>query len=44
MIEIAPENSFIHVEDFTSPNDLVDYLDYLDRNETAYLEYHLWVS
>ena len=44
MIEIAPENSFIHAEDFSTPSELVDYLDYLDSNDTAYLELHEWVS
>lgn len=39
---MAPKNSFIHVEDFKEPKELVDYLEYLDRNDTAYLEYHAW--
>jgi len=39
---MAPPHSYIHVEDFDSPAALVDYLDYLDRNDTAYLEYHAW--
>ena len=39
---MAPEHSFIHAEDFASPADLVEYLDYLDNNDTAYLEYHAW--
>ena len=41
---VAPPNSFIHVEDFESPAALVKYLDYLDGNDTAYLEYHQWRS
>ena len=39
---MAPPNSFIHVEDFGSPAELVNYLEYLNRNDTAYLEYHAW--
>lgn len=39
---IAPPNSFIHAEQFETAADLVTYLDYLDKNDTAYLEYHLW--
>ena len=42
MKAIAPPNSYIHAEDFASPKALVDYLDYLHNNDTAYLEYHLW--
>jgi len=40
--EMAPVKSYIHVEDFKSPAELVQYLDYLDNNDTAYLEYHQW--
>ena len=39
---VAPPNSYIHAEDFNSPEELVGYIDYLDRNNTAYLEYHQW--
>ena len=39
---VAPKNSFIHTEDFSSPRDLVDYINYLDSNLTAYKEYFLW--
>ena len=39
---IAPPHSFIHVEDFNSSKDLVDYLNYLDRNDSAYAEYFAW--
>ncbi|CAG5078121.1 Oidioi.mRNA.OKI2018_I69.PAR.g8906.t1.cds [Oikopleura dioica] len=39
---VAPPNSYIHVEDYSSPHELVKYLDYLDRNMTAYMEYHSW--
>ena len=39
---MAPPNSYIHSEDFPSGAALVEYLDYLDKNDTAYLEYHAW--
>jgi len=38
----APPNSYIHVEDFETPQALTAYLDYLDTNTTAYAEYHDW--
>ena len=40
MRETAPRKSFIHVEEFESIAQLVDYIHYLDQNQTAYLEYH----
>ncbi|XP_078490023.1 4-galactosyl-N-acetylglucosaminide 3-alpha-L-fucosyltransferase 9-like [Ciona intestinalis] len=39
---IAPPHSFIHVEDFKSAADLANYISYLDKNNTAYMEYHEW--
>ena len=39
---MAPPNSYIHVEDFNTPHKLVQYLDYLDKNEMAYAQYHQW--
>ncbi|VDN16201.1 unnamed protein product [Dibothriocephalus latus] len=39
---IAPPNSFIHVDDFSSPADLAEYLHWLDRNDTAYASYFAW--
>ena len=39
---MAPPNSYIHVENFQYPSQLVEYLDYLDKNDTAYAEYHQW--
>ena len=39
---MAPPNSYIHTEDFSSPAELTRFLDYLDKNVTAYLEYHQW--
>ena len=38
---IAPPHSFIFAEDF-SPRTLVEYLNYLDKNESAYREYLQW--
>ncbi|XP_039261453.2 4-galactosyl-N-acetylglucosaminide 3-alpha-L-fucosyltransferase FUT6-like [Styela clava] len=39
---LAPPGSFIFAEDFNSVEELVTYLNYLDRNDTAYLEYFRW--
>ena len=39
--EIAPPGSYIFAEEYT-PDDLVEYLQYLDRNSTAYAEYFKW--
>ena len=39
--DLAPPNSFIYAEDY-SPEELVRYIDYLDKNNTAYLEYFKW--
>ena len=41
-LKVIPEKSAIFVEDFKSIGDLADYLEYLDNNETAYLEYFEW--
>ena len=40
--QVAPPHSYIHVEDFRSPKALAEYLEYLDRNHTAYNEYFQW--
>ncbi|VDO70921.1 unnamed protein product [Heligmosomoides polygyrus] len=40
-VKVAPPHSFIHVEDY-SPEQLARYLQYLDRNATAYNEYFAW--
>ncbi|CAF0720214.1 unnamed protein product [Adineta steineri] len=37
-----PSSGYIDVRNFTSPRELATYLDYLDRNTTAYLEYFQW--
>lgn len=39
---MVPPNSFINAGDFATSKQLVDYVDYLDSNNTAYLEYHHW--
>ncbi|XP_076821230.1 4-galactosyl-N-acetylglucosaminide 3-alpha-L-fucosyltransferase 9-like [Clavelina lepadiformis] len=39
---LAPKYSFIHVEDFESPQKLVEYMHYLDKNDSAYREYFHW--
>ena len=42
ILKVAPTKSFIHSSDFASPEELVDYLQHLINNETAYAEYHEW--
>lgn len=39
---LAPPNSYIHIEDYPNRKDLIDFLDYLNSNDTAYMEYHQW--
>ena len=39
---VAPPNSFIHVDNFTSPQHLANYIKYLDKNDEAYYQYHMW--
>ena len=40
--EIAPPKSYINVEDFSTPSQLADYLQYLVKNQTAYEDYFQW--
>ena len=40
--KVAIPGSFINVEDFATVKDLADYLNYLDKNDTAYNEYFKW--
>jgi len=42
IVKRAPPHSFIFLEDFNSAKDLVDYLNYLNSNDTAYEEYFAW--
>ncbi|CAF1103080.1 unnamed protein product [Adineta steineri] len=39
---IAPPNSFIYTDDFTSMYDLAEYLNEIDRNQTLFREFHRW--
>lgn len=41
-LALAPKNSFIHVDDFKTQDELIDYLNYLNYNDTAYMSYHQW--
>ena len=38
----VPPKSVIFIEDYKSMDDLAEYLEYLDKNDTAYLEYFQW--
>ena len=37
-----PKNSFIHVDDFSNPKDLSQYLEYLNVEPDLYFEYLKW--
>jgi len=39
---IAPKNSYIHVNQYKTPEDLAKYLNYLINNPKEYLIYHQW--
>ena len=39
---VAPPHSFIHVDDFTGPRQLADYLNLLAANDTLYNGYFRW--
>lgn len=41
-IDVIPEHSFIHVDDFETNEKLAKYLIYLTHNDTAYNEYFKW--
>ncbi|KAI7869619.1 uncharacterized protein EV154DRAFT_431944 [Mucor mucedo] len=36
---VPSDRSIIHMDAYPDPRDLADYINYLDRNDTAYLEY-----
>ena len=40
--KLAPPHSYINVRDFKSPQLLAEYLLYLDKNDSAYMEYFQW--
>ncbi|XP_068579260.1 4-galactosyl-N-acetylglucosaminide 3-alpha-L-fucosyltransferase 9-like [Cebidichthys violaceus] len=42
--EYAPADSFIHVDDFSSPQKLAERLLYLDQNNTEYMRFFDWRS
>ena len=42
--KIAPPHSFIHVDDFSSPMDLMKFLDKLSKNPKEYNSYFWWKS
>ena len=42
VMKITVGKSFIKALDFETPRQLADYLLYLSKNETAYMEYHHW--
>ena len=41
-MHVAPPHSYIHTDDFESPQHLADYLHKLDANDTLYNEYFHW--
>lgn len=41
-IKTSPPGSFIHVDDFSSPKELAQYLNLVAQNETLYLSYFKW--
>merc|ERR1719387_3405660 len=41
-VEVSPPNSFIHVEDFKSPEDLAKHLHALDKDAKALKKLHQW--
>ena len=40
--KLAPEKSFIHIDDFETTEKFIEYIDYLDKNVTAFAEYFEW--
>nr|CAB3247561.1 alpha-(1,3)-fucosyltransferase 6 [Phallusia mammillata] len=42
LLRVAPPDSFIHVEDFSTPDLLAKYLNFLNRNQTEYRKYFRW--
>ena len=42
--KIAPPHSFIHVDDFSSPKDLMLFLEKLSKDKEGYSSYFWWKS
>ena len=40
--QAAPKNSYIHVDQFDSPEKLAEYLHELDKDDAKYNEYFRW--
>ena len=41
-LQVAPPNSFIHVDDYESPRDLANHLNDLMQNRTEYEQFYKW--
>ena len=39
---VPGENSYINIRDFNSADDLIDYLNFLNENDSAYLKFFDW--
>nr|CDS30043.1 alpha(13)fucosyltransferase [Hymenolepis microstoma] len=39
-----PPHSYINVDDFASIQELAEYLQFLDKNDTAYAQYFAWTK
>ena len=39
---VLPPDSYIHVDDFRSPEHLAEYLNVIDKNDTLYNSYFRW--
>ena len=37
-----PPNYLLHVDNFTSPKEVSEYIEYLESNDDVYLRYHEW--
>ena len=40
--QIAPRHSYIHVDDYDNIEELVEYINYLDKHDDAYMKYFHW--
>lgn len=40
--KVAPYKSYIHVDHYSSPKELAEYLHELDKNDTLYNSYFQW--